>query len=243
MPSDYPWGRNEVDRDESGKIKTRKWLLGRDIAESSLEYPGLAAQLGREGAGAPLRDKSGKPRTRIIGNAQHIDDTTGQNKDVYAPWGRPGAGAPKKDRYGHPTGTGVYGACTEKRSAHEHVVADKRAAGRGYGMDVASWMRTGEIGMPKPRNPVTGEPIGTNKKTSDVTAIVSKILFHHLVVNNFCIFCACSDTTSAHLAHSLMTKDVASILPTFNYRQNTGTKNSRDKEKRKESWSSSTSAR
>lgn len=149
-------------------------MLGRDIPDTTSNYPGLAAQLGREGAGAPLRGKSGKPRTRIAGTIQHVDALTGQEKEsIYDPWGRPGAGAPLKDQHGEATKTGVYGACcTEKRSAHKQVVANKREAGRGYGMDVASWMRTGEVGMPKPRNPVTGEPIGANKKTSDVTADV-----------------------------------------------------------------------
>ena len=151
-------------------------MLGRDVSNTTSEYPGLAAQLGREGAGAPLRGKSGKPRTRITGAVDHVDASTGQDKDIYNPWGRPGAGAPMKDQHGHSTGTGVYGACTEKRSAHEQVVANKREAERGYGMEVASWMRTGEVGMPKARNPVTGEIIGANKKTSDVTAIVSKLV-------------------------------------------------------------------
>ena len=173
-PSNYPWGRNAVDRDESGRIKARKWKLSRDIPDSNTEFPGLAAQLGRQGAGAPLRGKSGRPRTRLIGIV--VDASTGQNKDIYDPWGRPGAGAPLRDRGGQSTGAGVYGACAEKRSAHEHVMADKREAERGYGMDVASWMRTGEVGMPKTRNPVTGQPIGANKNTSDVTTIVRMII-------------------------------------------------------------------
>lgn len=170
-PPNYPWGKNEVDRDESGKIKPRRRLLGKDILNTTPEFPGLAAQLGREGAGAPLRDKVGKPQTRIAGIKTVAASC--QNKDTYDPWGRPGGGAPLKDKHGHTTGTGVYGACIERRSAHEQVVADKREAGRGYGMDVASWMRTGEVGMPKTRNPATGQLTGANKNTSDVTANVN----------------------------------------------------------------------
>lgn len=171
-PADYPWGNNIVDRDESGKLKSRKWMLGKDIPDTTSKYPGLATQLGGEGAGAPLRGKSGRLRTRIAGTV-HVDDSTGQ-KDIYDPWGKPGAGAPLRNRHGQVTGAGVFGAMTEKRSAHEQVIADKREAGRGHGMDVASWMRTGEIGMPKTRDPVTGEVIGTSKKISDVTTLVSQ---------------------------------------------------------------------
>lgn len=168
LPSDYPWGKNAVDRDESGRIKAQKWTLDKDIPDNNAEFPGLAAQMGRQGAGAPLRGKSGKPRTKFT--SRRVDASTGQDKDIYDPWGRPGGGAPLRDRYGHTTGVGVYGACAEKRSAHEHVAMNKREAEREYGMDMASWMRTGEVGMPKTRNPVTGQ--GANRNTSDVTAIV-----------------------------------------------------------------------
>ena len=175
LPSDYPWGKNAVDRDESGRIKARKWMLDKDIPDNSAEFPGLAAQMGRQGAGAPLRGKSGKPHTKLTGTV--VDTLTGQDKDIYDPWGRPGAGAPRRDRYGYTTGAGVYGAHAEKRSAHEHVSVDKREAERQYGMDVASWMRTGEVGMPKSWNPVTGQPTRSraNKNTSDVTAIVRTV--------------------------------------------------------------------
>ena len=147
-------------------------MLGKDNPDTTSKYPGLAAQLGKEGAGAPLRGKSGRLRARIAGT-MHVDDSIGK-KDTYDPWGKPGAGAPLRNRHGQVTGVGVMGAMTEKRSAHQQVIADKREAGRGHGMDVASWMRTGEIGMPKMRNPVTGEVIGTNKKISDITALVSQ---------------------------------------------------------------------
>lgn len=170
LPFNYPWGKNAVDRNESGRIKARKWMLDKDIPDSNTEFPGLAAQLGRQGAGAPLRGKSGRPRTKLTNRTN--DASTGQDKDSYDPWGRPGGGAPRRDTYGHTTGAGVYGACTEKRSAHNHVAVDKREAEMSYGMDVASWMRTGEVGMPKTRNPLTGQPIGANRNTSDVTAIV-----------------------------------------------------------------------
>ena len=168
--SNYPWGKNAVDRDESGRIKARKWMLDKDIPDSNAEFPGLAAQLGRQGAGAPLRRKSGGPQTKLT--IRTVDASAGQNKDIYDPWGRPGGGAPRRDRYGNTTGAGVYGACKEKRSAHNHVAVDKREAEMSYGMDVASWMRTGEVGMPKTRNPLTGQIIGANRNTSDVTAIV-----------------------------------------------------------------------
>ncbi|MCG8620802.1 MAG: hypothetical protein MJE68_02220 [Proteobacteria bacterium] len=174
LPSDYPWGKNAIDRDESGRIKARTWTLDKDIPDNNVEFPGLAAQMGRQGAGAPLRGKSGRPRTKLT--SRGVDASTGLDKDIYDPWGRPGGGAPMRDRYGHNTGAGVYGAhATEKRSAHEHVAVDKREAEREYGMDVASWMRTGEVGMPKSRNPVTGQPIGANRNISDVTAIVRRI--------------------------------------------------------------------
>jgi hypothetical protein len=171
VPSDYPWGKNAIDRDESGRIKARMRTLDKDIPDATAEFPGLAAQMGRQGAGAPLRGKSGRPRTKLTSRGVDASD-----EDIYDPWGRPGGGAPMRDRYGHTTGAGVYGARTaEKRSAHEHVAVDKREVEREYGMDVASWMRTGEVGMPKPRNPVTGQTIGANRNTSDVTAIVGII--------------------------------------------------------------------
>ena len=174
VPSDYPWGKNAIDRDESGRIKARMWTLDKDIPDNDAEFPGLAAQMGRQGAGAPLRGKSGRPHTKLT--SRGVDALTEQDKDIYDPWGRLGGGAPMRDRYGHTTGAGVYRThATEKRSAHEHVAVDKREAEREYGMDVASWMRTGEVGMPKSRNPVTGQPIGANRNISDVTVIVRRI--------------------------------------------------------------------
>ena len=229
-PSEYPWGKNVVDRDESGKLKTRKWLLGKEIPDTTSKYPGLAAQLGREGAGAPLRGKSGKPHTRIAGTV-HGDTFTGQHKDIHDPWGKPGAGAPLRDQHGHATGAGVYGTMTEKRSAHEQVIADKREAGRGYGMDVASWMRTGEVGMPKPQNPVTGEVTGANKKISDITALVSyghvRCQAKHLFIVHHSI------TTFAHPVLRTRVKSVGSISLISSYKQKTDTRKFRNRKKPK----------
>ena len=87
--------------------------------------------------------------------------------DIYDPWGKPGAGAPLRDEQGHVRAAGVYGKHTgemEKKSAHNKVVVDKARASRGYGVDVASWLRSGEVGRPRTdlTHPETGQGFGAN---------------------------------------------------------------------------------
>ena len=70
LPVSYPWGNNEIDRDESGKIKRRRWILEKDqsheLDESSRKYyAGVTLGMSRQGAGAPLRDVDGNVRTRV----------------------------------------------------------------------------------------------------------------------------------------------------------------------------------
>lgn len=105
----------------------------------------------------------------------------GQNVDIFDPWGKPGAGAPLRDDQGYVRAAGVYGKHTgemEKRSAHSKVVVDKARASREYGIDVASWLRAGEVGRPRTdlTRPETGQDVDTNVSVSDVTACVNVLL-------------------------------------------------------------------
>ncbi len=54
---------------------------------------------------------------------------------------------------------------------------DKDKASRGDGLDVATWMRTGTVGMPKRIiDPATGHVEGVSRQVTDLTVLVSS---HH----------------------------------------------------------------
>lgn len=76
-PSSYLWGKNLVDRDESGKLRRRKWVIENDLFKDSSSQPtsnSIAAQMGKEGCGAPLRDPMGNTHAKI---SRNIDTSTG----------------------------------------------------------------------------------------------------------------------------------------------------------------------
>ena len=65
------------------KIERRKWNLGRDSFTGSdndqadkYPYKSLAAQMGRQGCGAPLKDAAGKIRSKVFGNVDTATGTT-----------------------------------------------------------------------------------------------------------------------------------------------------------------------
>ena len=60
------------------------------------------------------------------------------------------------------------------QSGHHQVLVDKKEEGCGHGLDVATWMRTGEVGMPKKEvDPATGRVIGGSRQITDLTMPVS----------------------------------------------------------------------
>ena len=59
-PTGYIWGKNKVQRDESGKLIPRKRVINRDSftdQSSGAEATSLAAQMGRGVCGAPVNTK------------------------------------------------------------------------------------------------------------------------------------------------------------------------------------------
>lgn len=66
---------------------------------------------------------------------------------------------------------------SRKLSGHHQVLMDKDKASRGDGLDVATWMRTGTVGMPKRIiDPATGHVEGVSRQVTDLTVLVSS---HH----------------------------------------------------------------
>lgn len=51
----------------------------------------------------------------------------------------------------------------------------------GYGMDVASWLCAGVVGQPR-RDPVSGQILGSNRTSSDITTNVHYVTLNYRVV-------------------------------------------------------------
>ena len=61
-----------------------------------------------------------------------------------------------------------------KQSDHIQLDVDKVKESRGEGIEAATWMRTGAVGMPKKEvYPATGHVIGGKRCTTDLTFQVS----------------------------------------------------------------------
>ena len=59
-----------------------------------------------------------------------------------------------------------------RRKPNEQVHVDKSKEGCGEGLDVATWIRTGVVGMPK-KNQATGHVIGGARQCTDLIMPVS----------------------------------------------------------------------
>jgi len=69
--------------------------------------------------------------------------------DIFDPWGKPGGGAPLKDHQGQVVTTGVLGRHSkplEKKSSHSIATVDRGKAARTHGIDMATWMRSRDVG-------------------------------------------------------------------------------------------------
>ncbi|XP_070536227.1 uncharacterized protein [Ptychodera flava] len=130
------------------------------------------------------QDKFGEPMTKPLRGSQDPD---------YHPWGKPGAGAPILADNGkvvtHTAGKMLYeqlGGTTSNPTKQEakHVYLKElqnemreqeqnrhkmEQDVKSGGIEVASWMRNGQVGYPK-KDPVTGIQLSHPKRTSDVTA-------------------------------------------------------------------------
>jgi len=75
-----------------------------------------------------------------------------------------------------------------KPSEHFQVDIDKVKEGRGEGMEAATWMRTGAVGMPKREvDPVTGHVIGGERCNTDLTSQVSAQRSLHCCCCCYCL--------------------------------------------------------
>ena len=64
-----------------------------------------------------------------------------------------------------------------KLSGHQKVEVDKTKEGLGHGLDMATWMRTGAVGMPKKTiDPATGHVVGASRQATDLTVLVGMVM-------------------------------------------------------------------
>ena len=64
---------------------------------------------------------------------------------------------------------------SRKRSGHHQIQVDKSQASKGDGLDMATLMRAGTVGMPKKAiDPATGHVMSVSRQAADLTVLVSR---------------------------------------------------------------------